>query len=202
MTAPGDVETGEVPSSSMTRLALRVWRVDLRRDALLSINAGVPTKRNTWLLANAFSDPEGEWSKDSLMIARCAKGEQHPDGVPDAGCSCGLYAATDISVLSAYLSTQAPVVGVVELGGRTIPATQGYRAAAARVAAVLLIDPIFTVPHSDLRRIAAAYRVPALVPHSSDPERYRSEIRESGLGNIDWDDELRKLFDGGSDVDR
>ena len=63
--------------------------------------------------------------------------------------------------------------GVVELGGRVIPATQGYRAAYARVAVILLIDEVLTEPHSVLRKLAAAYSIPAVVPHSADPEDYR-----------------------------
>ena len=62
---------------------------------------------------------------------------------------------------------------MVELGGRVIPATQGYRAAYARVAVVLLVDEALTEPWPVLRELADAYRVPAVIPHSVDPEDYR-----------------------------
>ena len=93
--------------------------------------------------------------------------------VPAKDCSCGIYATTDLGVINGYLSRSAPVLGVVELGGRLIPATQGYRAAYARVAVILLIDDALTEPHDVLRDLADAYRVPAVIPHSADPEDYR-----------------------------
>jgi len=60
---------------------------------------------------------------------------------------------------------------VVSLRDRVIPGVddegtiKGYRAQGARVAAVLLIDPMFSLGHAELRAIARQYRVPALVPH-------------------------------------
>ena len=85
--------------------------------------------------------------------------------MPGRECTCGIYATTDLDVINGYLSRGAPVLGIVELGGRVIPATQGYRAAFARVAVILLIDEALTEPHAVLRKLAAAYRVPAVVPH-------------------------------------
>ena len=79
-------------------------------------------------------------------------------------------------MISHYLQRDAPVLGVVELGGRVIPAEQGYRAAIARVAAIFLLDPALTIDAGTLRRLAEAYRVPALVPHSIDADDYRPEI--------------------------
>ena len=39
---------------------------------------------------------------------------------------------------------------------------------------ILLLDEALTEPHGLLRDLAAAYRVPAVVPHSADPgESYR-----------------------------
>ena len=71
-------------------------------------------------------------------------------------------------MINHYLGRDAwhgPVLGVVELGGRLIPATQGYRAAYARIAVILLVDEQMTEQHGFLRDIAAAYQVPALIPH-------------------------------------
>jgi len=99
-------------------------------------------------------------------------------------------------VVNDYLSPEAPVLGVVELGGRIIPATQGYRAQAARVAAVLLVDEMFTLPHGALRKVAERYQVPALVPHSTEPNDYRSEIHQPGFGPVDWN-RLHKFLDEG-----
>ena len=108
----GDEITRKTPD---TRLAFRVWRYDRRRSVLLSVNAGQPVRKGTWMLPNAISSPEGEWPKGQLMLAQCAQGNEHERGVPDPKCSCGIYAATDLGVVNQYLSVEAPVLGVVEL---------------------------------------------------------------------------------------
>ena len=38
---------------------------------------------------------------------------------------------------------------------------------------ILLLDEALTEPWPLLRELAAAYRVPAVIPHDSDPESYR-----------------------------
>ena len=110
------------------------------------------------------------------------------DRIPDLKCSCGIYATTSIKVINQYLGNETvnglalrgPVLGIVELGGKVIPATQGYRAAYARVAAIMLIDPVFSLPHAQLRQIAEHYRVPALRDDpdkaSLNPEFYRDQL--------------------------
>ena len=194
MTAAGDGITGEVADHSTTLLAFRVWRYDPRRGVLLSVNAGRPVKKGTWLLPNAISSPEGEWQPGGLMRAQCTHKQEHDEGVPDPECSCGIYATTELAVINDYLSSESPVLGIVELGGRTIPATQGYRAEAVRVAAVLLIEEMFTLSHATLAKVADGYKVPALKPHSTRPEDYRAEIRQSGFGPADWE-QLKRLLD-------
>jgi hypothetical protein len=171
-------KTGKASDYPTTRLALRVWRHDRDRHTLWSFNA--PPRRATWV-ASALANPAGGWPHDSPLAATCSR--KHPDGepVPGRACSCGLYAATDLDVIASYLTQSAPVLGVVELGGKVIPAEQGYRAAYARVAAILLIDEALTEPHKMLREIAAVYRVPALVPHSPDPEAYRELVSMPSL---------------------
>lgn len=179
----GDV-TGKVPAFAQTRLALRAWQFDRAAMAVRSLNAPIGRKAN-WI-AKAMANPAGNWPHDHPLAAACAMaaprrrrkknddGEEPEHGaVPDPDCSCGIYATTDLDVINGYLSHSAPVLGVVELGGRLIPATQGYRAAYARVAVILLVDEALTEPHSFLRELAQAYRVPAVVPHSADPEDYR-----------------------------
>jgi hypothetical protein len=177
----------------MTRLAFRVWRFDRRRGVLLSVNAGGAVRPKTWFLPTAIASPEGDWPPGRLLIAQCSRGGNHEEGVPDPDCSCGIYATTSLDIVNEYLCDESPVLGVVELGGRTIPATSGYRAEAARVAAILVVDEIFTLPHSELARIAKAYGVPALVPHSVDPEVYLPALQSGGLSEVDWDAELRRL---------
>ena len=99
-------------------------------------------------------------------------------------------------MINHYLGRDAwhgSVLGVVELGGRLIPATQGYRAAYARVAVILLIDEQITEQHGFLRDIAAAYGVPSVIPTSCDPENYRSLIDPRFALT---DDEIAKFFQG------
>jgi hypothetical protein len=193
----GDEETKKGRDVVGTALGLRVWRYDRSMGVLCSVNAGQPARHTTWI-ATAMASPEGEWSPGVLTHARCSR-SVHEDGVPDPRCSCGIYATTSVSVVNDYLSPEAPVLGVVELGGRIIPGSQGYRAQAARVAAVLQIDAMFTLPYGVLGRIADRYRVPLLVPHSVRPEDYRSLVRQPDVGDVDWDDELRRLTGEGED---
>ena len=127
------------------------------------------------------------------MIAHCGREQGHNDGIPDPGCSCGIYATTELEVVNVYLCREAPVLGIVELGGRTIEAAEGYRAQAARVAAILLIDEMFTLPHGTLKKLAESYRVPAFVPHSTEPEDYRAAIHQPGFRTADWD-QLKKFL--------
>jgi hypothetical protein len=164
-------ETGKVPDFPQTRLAFRVWRFERDRFAVRSLNA--PGKNGSWV-AKAMSAPGGDWPHRGVLSASCRSRKDHEDEpVPGRECTCGIYATTGLGVINTYLSRFAPVLGVVELGGRVIPATNGYRAASARVAAILLIDEALTEPHAVLRKLAAAYRVPAVVPHSDIPESYR-----------------------------
>lgn len=173
---------GKAPDFPQTFLALRCWRLDGTAMAVRSLNAPAVGKKSSWI-AKALAAPTGNWPLDRPIAATCTlparpkKGEDDPEQehgpVPAKDCTCGIYATTDLDVISHYLSRSAPVLGIVELGGRVIPATQGYRAAYARLAAVLLIDETLTEPHSLLRELADAYRVPAVVPHSADPEDYR-----------------------------
>lgn len=170
-----------VPDYPQTRLALRTWQLDKAAMTVRSLNAGTGNKKS-WM-ATAMASPAGAWPHGRPLAAHCpVTGDKaHDDPVPGQECSCGIYATTDLDIISKYLSRWAPVLGIVELGGRVIPATQGYRAAYARVAVILLVDEALTEPHSVLRKLAAAYKVPAVVPHSTDPEDYRELASTTSL---------------------
>ena len=173
--------TGKDPQ---TRLALRCWMFDRGAMAVRSLNS--PSGRKPSWITKAMASPEGIWPHDRPLMAGCAltaaaqaeEGRREPEHgpVPSRECSCGIYATTDLDIINGYLKRSAPVLGIVELGGRVIPASQGYRAAYARLAAVLLVDEALTEPHPVLRDLAEAYRVPALVPHSVSAEDYREAI--------------------------
>jgi hypothetical protein len=190
--------TGKAATEPQTRLALRSWQLDRTSLSVRSLNA--PPKPN-WV-AKAMASPAGAWPHDRAIEATCAlqrrRGKDEPPHgpVPDPECSCGIYATTDLDIINGYLSRSAPVLGIVELGGRLIPATQGYRAAYARVAVILLVDEALTEPRGVLRELAAAYKVPALVPHSADPSDYREA---AGLATVAGEAEawLRQM-DGGT----
>jgi len=172
--------TGKDPQ---TRLALRCWIFDRAAMAVRSLNSPAAGRKASWM-ARAMASPEGIWPHGQPLAATCSrppvsKKKKDDDDEPDHGpvpsphCSCGIYATTDLDVINGYLPRIAPVLGIVELGGRLIPASQGYRAAYARLAVVLLVDDALTEPHGVLRDLADAYRVPAVIPHSADPEDYR-----------------------------
>ena len=170
------------PDYPQTRLALRAWGLDRVSLTVRSLNAPAQGRKASWI-AKAMASPEGGWPHGNPLAAKCPlppRKKQKDDQefrehgpVPAADCSCGIYATTDLDVINGYLSRSAPVLGIVELGGRLIPASQGYRAAYARVAVILLVDEALTEPHGLLRDLADAYRVPAVIPHSADPEDYR-----------------------------
>lgn len=196
--------TGKAPDFPQTRLALRAWRLDRAAMAVQSLNA--PGGRKPSWITKAMASPAGNWPHDQPLAAACAAQSRPPrkprDGeepeephgaIPGRKCSCGIYATTDLDVISGYLSRSAPVLGVVEMGGRVIPAAQGYRAAFARVAVILLLDEALTEPHGLLRELAAAYRVPAVVPHSARAEDYRSLIQPEGA--VMTDDELTRFLE-------
>lgn len=168
------------PDYPQTRLAMRAWQFDKAAMTVRSLNAA-PGKKS-WM-STAMASPAGSWPHGRPLAARCpVTGDKaHEDPVPGRECTCGIYATTDLDVISTYVSKWAPVVGIVEMGGRVIPATQGYRAAFARVAVILLLDEALTEPHPVLRKLAAAYKVPAVVPHSASPEDYRELVSTPSL---------------------
>jgi hypothetical protein len=218
-----DLDGITIPDRPQTELAFRTWRVS-DSGRLLSINApsltgkagGNPNqniRRVSWI-HRQLADDEGQdgWPVGDPLIAHCGNGRADKDPthgpIPGKNCTCGIYATTSIDVINQYLGNEiilgtiairGPVLGVVELGGHVIPATQGYRAAAVRIAAILLIDPAFTLSHPQLRQIAEQYRVPALVPHSIKPEDYRNYLKlEQPVGD-EAEEFLKNLEEGGDE---
>ena len=190
MTADG--VTGKAPDYPQTRLAMRTWQLDKAALTVRSLNA--PAGRKKSWMATALASPAGAWPHDQPITASCRLGgdKAHDDPVPGSECSCGIYATTDLDIISNYLTRWSPVVGIVEMGGRVIPATQGYRAAYARVAVILLVDEALTEPHSVLRDLADAYRVPAVVPHSASAEDYRELVGTPSLA-LEAEQYLREM---------
>lgn len=175
-------------------LALRVWEVDRQHLLLRSFNAA-PPEPPVWWVGRAFAEPVGGWPRDRPLVAECRADQPHtphlpecgPDcidhdgGIPAPDCRCGIYCTRSIKVVSDYLrQARGGALGLVEMGGRTIMGEVGHpgyaRSQYARVAAVLLIDRSLTIDHGTLRRLADAYRVPALVPHSTDPDDFRDRL--------------------------
>jgi hypothetical protein len=213
-----------IPDRPQTVLAFRTWRLS-EDNTLLSINAPTLTgkaggngqsgqRRISWI-HRQLADPEGQngWQPGRPLVAHCGRGgdvdnKDTHGPIPAKNCSCGIYATTKIEVINQYLGNEiiqgtiairGPVLGVVEMGGRVVPATQGYRAREVRIAAILLLDPVFTLSHSQLKLIAEKYRVPALVPHSLNPEEYRDRLVPETSLEDEVDLLLKDLFDEGGE---
>jgi hypothetical protein len=58
---------------------------------------------------------------------------------------------------------------------------------------------VFTLSHAQLKLIAETYRVPALVPHSLDPEDYRDRLVPETSLKDEVDLLLKDLFDEGGE---
>lgn len=190
-----------VPDVPQTALAFRTWRLS-EGGRLLSINApsltgkagGTATRQRkvAWIHRAMADEGQDGWPIGGPLVAHCgvsgSAAEANPDHgkIPAKQCSCGIYATTSMKVVNQYLGNEnvqgvyvrGPVLGIVEMGGRVIPATQGFRAAYARIAGILLIDSAFSLAGPQLRAIAETYRVPLITPHSLDPEDYRADIAQ------------------------
>lgn len=222
-----------IPDIPETFLAFRTWRIS-PSGLLLSINppsltgkaGGVqqgPTKRVSYMrIHQAFAaDGADGWPIGRALRAHCgiqgpgAEANEDHGPIPAKECSCGVYATTSIKVVNQYLGTEqvngayvrGPILGIVELGGKVWPATQGFRAEYARVAAIIELDPAYTLTRGQLLAIAAHYRVPLVADKSKNPEDYRSDIEELPPITSDTtenlDDELAALLDSmkGDDED-
>jgi hypothetical protein len=190
-----------IPDVPITALAFRTWRLS-ESNRLLSINAPQltgkaggsaqqGTKKIGWIHRH-LADDEGQhgWPIATPLMAHCGVRGEGAEAIPEHGkipakeCSCGIYATTELKVINSYLGNEifmgvcirGPVLGIVELGGKVVPATQGYRARFARVAAILAIDEVFSLTHAHLAQIAEIYQVPLITPHSTNPEDYREAI--------------------------
>jgi hypothetical protein len=222
-----------IPDVPQTALAFRTWRLS-ETNRLLSINAPQltgkaggnaqqGTRKIGWIHRH-LADDEGQhgWPIAEPLMAHCGVRGEGAEAIPEhgkipsKGCSCGIYATTELKVINSYLgnevymgvSIRGPVLGIVEMGGQVIPATQGYRARYARVAGILAIDEVFSLTHAHLNQIAELYQVPLLTPHSTDPEDYREAIGQmpavtdpSSIGDEleEWlkDEEDKKNEEGG-----
>jgi hypothetical protein len=190
-----------IPDVPQTALAFRTWRLS-ENNRLLSINAPnltgkaggsqqQGTRKIGWIHRH-LADDEGQhgWPIASNLVAQCGIRGAGAEAIPEHGkipakeCSCGIYATTELKVINGYLGNEqymgvavrGPVLGIVEMGGKVIPATQGYRARFARVAAILAIDEVFSLKYPHLQQIAELYQVPLIKPFSLDPEDYREAI--------------------------
>jgi hypothetical protein len=190
-----------IPDVPETALAFRTWRLS-DDNRLLSINApnltgkaggsGQQNIRKIGWIHRHLADAEGQsgWPIAEPLMAHCGVRGAGAEAIPEHGkipskeCSCGIYATTSIKVINKYLGNEiylgvairGPVLGVVELGGKVWPATEGYRGRYARIAAILCIDEVFSLTRAHLNQIAELYEVPLLVPHSKNPEDYREAI--------------------------
>jgi hypothetical protein len=89
--------------------------------------------------------------------------------VPDEGCTCGFYATKTLAVFLGGSFRRDCILGRVELAGKVIECTAGYRAERARI--VELIPLRGTEPVAI--RVARRLRLPlrASIPFTPRPER-------------------------------
>jgi hypothetical protein len=152
-----DSSTLQVPDGIDPITAFRAWHVDsdLRLHSL--------NHQATWV--------PGEW-----ISARCSR-QRH--SAPREGCTCGLYAATDLDEVFAVAPirmlltsgehrSSGAVIGRVQLAGKIIEHDRGYRAEHAWIAEILPISG----RGREARVVAERYGVPlgAEIPAEALPE--------------------------------
>jgi hypothetical protein len=114
--------------------------------------------------------------------------KNHP--AADPGCTCGIYAATEIPAAAPYTGVGHCFGLVYGWGEHVVPAASGFRAEYARIAAIFAVvrEVSLDLPH--LRRIAQLYQVPLLAPHSLNVADYQLLLRDDG---DDLDAELQQI---------
>ena len=171
------VSVAAIPDVAEPLLGFRSWVWDGAHKMLTSVvRSGTP------------------WPPGKDLHAVCMHGK-HRAADPD--CTCGIYAATDISVAAPYTGVGNAFGLVYGWGEHVVPADDGFRAEYARIAAIFAVvrEVSMELPH--LRRVAKLYGVPLLVPHSLDIGDYAVLLREEdGVVGGDIDAELRELVAG------
>ena len=162
----------KVPDVPEPLVGFRCWRWYEPTLALLSVTRGTMPKRQPRMRA-LLATPEGAWPHEGPLDAEC---DGDHDATPDADCSCGIYAAYDVDVIAGYIR-QAPILGLVQGFGTTVPGDDGFRAEHAKIACLFAVEPEFTIPRRQLDRLAERYGVPVVVPHSDRCEDYRHGVR-------------------------
>jgi hypothetical protein len=160
VTAPGELETGSIPSGVVPLVGFREWTVvrePTRPPRLLSLFH--PTS----------------WPHDRPFAAMCLRPVTWPyrpvqpahRGVPDEDCQCGIYAFRRPEFESLNGATGPKVRGVVMGWGRYVLGALGWRAQYARL--VALLDRVDDIDdgrleehdHADVASmIAERYEVP------------------------------------------
>jgi hypothetical protein len=169
-----------IPDVAEPLLAFRVWAWDRGMPlAVWSLNAKPPKRtRARGQLRRLLTTPDGAWPTDAPLPASCSAqtkdGDSHEP--PSEKCSCGIYAATAVDIVAQYIR-EAPVLGLVQGSGTVIPADFGFRAERVHIACLFDIAAEFTIPRRDLQRLADAYNVPLIRPHSAKPDDYRHGVR-------------------------
>lgn len=146
------------------------------RSWIVNKEGPVPGDDGVYVFEGSIDAPWRLWSTNQTDVfweagennAECRTRRGYPGhGVPYEGCACGFYALADWGKLFAEHPAMRPsrrensfrIYGTVELMGKVIPATQGYRAARASVRSLLLPQfPIFGNDRLAKRKQAALLR--------------------------------------------
>ena len=137
---------------------------------------------------------------DEMLYAGCAFGRSHRS--PARNCSCGVYSATTLDVVAPYLTPDQPVLGLVYASGLVLEGSEHtLRAERCRVAAIIAISDVFSLPRDELQHIAAGYQVPLLLDeHGIRPEDHRRAVREGRLVTLGLSDEnIKRVVDDWKD---
>ena len=116
------VTEGEAVPEAAPLRAWRYWQVSSRRRL------------------RSVAQKHVEWPVDRPLHAVCLSGGHL---APAAVCSCGISGARDLDALRQHGLCVYPgglVVGEVDLWGRVVPDSYGFRAEYARVASVALVE--------------------------------------------------------------
>jgi hypothetical protein len=156
------METGDVVCASSTRaVGWRVWTV---REGAEGVRLGSVIH-------------EAMWTPGSEARATCSLGLPHV--APDAGCSCGFYAARDPVDAFSYLhgrnepGTISRILGEVVLSGHVVQTERGWRASGSYPLRLYVGDPEIAIA-------LASYAVPILFPECGSAIATSSKTDSAG----------------------
>jgi hypothetical protein len=152
---PVDISWSKMPDAITPIRAVRMWGLQPDHSGFRLSSIGMPYL----------------WTPGP-QEAVCGSYFRHRQKTPYAGCGCGFWGLRDPD---AFVLGLGMVVGVVEMWGRVLCGTRGWRAQFARPIALLWAPTL--VPEEILEAVASAYGIPVLntIPELTEGEPWTSE---------------------------